>query len=82
MDEQLSTRQAMIYDYLFDFKDRNRFAPSIGSMADHFGLSKSVIEYHLHELERKGYIYRPRHPSGRAMAQVYLKPEEASDGNK
>ena len=72
----LTKRQREILDFLRAFRASRGYAPSIGEIAAHFGLSAvSTVHEHLVNLERRGAIRREGHRA-RAVEPV----EREADG--
>ncbi|MGB5197373.1 MAG: transcriptional repressor LexA [Candidatus Deferrimicrobium sp.] len=57
----LTPRQRRVLDFLREFVERRRFAPTAGEIAGRFGIAVKNGFYYLELLERKGYIRRKRH---------------------
>jgi repressor LexA len=57
----LTPRQRRVLDFLREFVERHRFAPTAGEIAGRFGIAVKNGFYYLELLERKGYIRRKRH---------------------
>lgn len=63
----LTRKQAAMYDYLFEFIEQHRHAPSFDEIATRFGFaSLATVHEHLVNLERKGWIKR-RYNESRAI---------------
>lgn len=57
----LTPKQRRVLDFLGEFVERHRFAPTAGEIASRFGIAVKNGFYYLELLERKGYIRRKRH---------------------
>jgi len=57
----LTPTQRRVLDFLREFVERHRFAPTAREVADRFGIAVKNGFYYLELLERKGYIRRKRH---------------------
>ena len=57
----LTPTQRRVLDFLREFVERHRFAPTAADIADRFGIAVKNGFYYLELLERKGYIRRRRH---------------------
>lgn len=57
----LTPKQRRVLDFLREFVERHRFAPTAGEIASRFGIAVKNGFYYLELLERKGYIRRKRH---------------------
>jgi repressor LexA len=57
----LTPTQRRVLDFLREFVERHRFAPTAADIADRFGIAVKNGFYYLELLERKGYIRRKRH---------------------
>src|SRR3990172_7493835 len=57
----LTPTQRRVLDFLREFVERHRFAPTAGEIAGRFGIAVKNGFYYLELLERKGYIRRKRH---------------------
>ena len=57
----LTPTQRRVLDFLREFVERRRFAPTAADIADRFGIAVKNGFYYLELLERKGYIRRKRH---------------------
>ena len=57
----LTPTQRRVLDFLREFVERRRFAPTAADIADRFGIAVKNGFYYLELLERKGYIRRRRH---------------------
>ena len=61
MGALLTPRQRRVLDFLREFVERHRFAPTAADIASRFGIAVKNGFYYLELLERKGYIRRKRH---------------------
>ena len=57
----LTPTQRRVLDFLREFVERHRFAPTAAEIASRFGIAVKNGFYYLELLERKGYIRRKRH---------------------
>ena len=57
----LTPTQRRVLDFLREFVERHRFAPTAAEIAGRFGIAVKNGFYYLELLERKGYIRRRRH---------------------
>jgi repressor LexA len=57
----LTPTQRRVLDFLREFVERHRFAPTAREIASRFGIAVKNGFYYLELLERKGYIRRKRH---------------------
>src|SRR3990170_1833267 len=57
----LTPTQRRVLDFLREFVERHRFAPTAREVAGRFGIAVKNGFYYLEVLERKGYIRRKRH---------------------
>jgi len=57
----LTPTQRRVLDFLREFVERHRFAPTAQEIASRFGIAVKNGFYYLELLERKGYIRRKRH---------------------
>jgi repressor LexA len=57
----LTPTQRRVLDFLREFVERHRFAPTAAEIAGRFGIAVKNGFYYLELLERKGYIRRKRH---------------------
>ena len=57
----LTPTQRRVLDFLREFVERHRFAPTAREVAGRFGIAVKNGFYYLEVLERKGYIRRRRH---------------------
>lgn len=57
----LTLTQRRVLDFLKEFVERHRFAPTAAEIAGRFGIAVKNGFYYLELLERKGYIRRKRH---------------------
>jgi len=57
----LTPTQRRVLDFLREFVERHRFAPTAADIAGRFGIAVKNGFYYLELLERKGYIRRRRH---------------------
>jgi repressor LexA len=57
----LTPTQRRVLDFLREFVERHRFAPTAAEIANRFGIAVKNGFYYLELLERKGYIRRKRH---------------------
>lgn len=57
----LTPKQRRVLDFLGEFVERHRFAPTAAEIAGRFGIAVKNGFYYLELLERKGYIRRKRH---------------------
>ena len=57
----LTPTQRRVLDFLREFVERHRFAPTAAEIAARFGIAVKNGFYYLELLERKGYIRRKRH---------------------
>lgn len=56
---QLSAKQARIYEFILSFTDKNGYPPSVREIAEAVGLkSPSTVHFHLKSLEEAGVITR------------------------
>lgn len=63
MAAPLTPMQRRVLDFLGEFVERHRFAPTAAEIAERFGIAVKNGFYYLALLERKGYIRRrPHHP--------------------
>lgn len=61
MAHPLTDRQRRILDFIADFTARQHYPPSFEEIRQALGLStKSLVDYHLNVLERKGYVTMER----------------------
>ncbi len=57
----LSPKRKQILDFIINFTLERGYAPSVRDLADGCdSSSSSIIQYHLNDLERGGYIHRDR----------------------
>lgn len=61
MAAPLTPTQRRVLDFLREFVERHRFAPTAAEIASSFGIAVKNGFYYLELLERKGYIRRKRH---------------------
>jgi repressor LexA len=61
MVASLTPTQRRVLDFLREFVERHRFAPTAQEIASRFGIAVKNGFYYLELLERKGYIRRKRH---------------------
>ncbi len=61
MAAPLTPMQRRVLDFLREFVERHRFAPTAQEIAGRFGIAVKNGFYYLELLERKGYIRRKRH---------------------
>lgn len=61
MAAPLTPTQRRVLDFLKEFVERHRFAPTAAEVAGRFGIAVKNGFYYLELLERKGYIRRRRH---------------------
>ena len=61
MATPLTPTQRRVLDFLREFVERHRFAPTAAEIANRFGIAVKNGFYYLELLERKGYIRRKRH---------------------
>jgi repressor LexA len=61
MADPLTPAQKRVLDFLREFVERHRFAPTAAEIAGRFGIAVKNGFYYLALLERKGYIRRKRH---------------------
>ena len=61
MAAPLTPTQRRVLDFLKEFVERHRFAPTAAEIAGRFGIAVKNGFYYLELLERKGYIRRKRH---------------------
>jgi repressor LexA len=61
MAAPLTPTQRRVLDFLREFVERHRFAPTAAEIANRFGIAVKNGFYYLELLERKGYIRRKRH---------------------
>jgi repressor LexA len=61
MAAPLTPTQRRVLDFLREFAERHRFAPTAADIAGRFGIAVKNGFYYLELLERKGYIRRKRH---------------------
>jgi len=61
MAAPLTPTQRRVLDFLREFVERHRFAPTAAEIAGRFGIAVKNGFYYLELLERKGYIRRKRH---------------------
>jgi repressor LexA len=61
MAAPLTPTQRRVLDFLREFVERHRFAPTAAEVAARFGIAVKNGFYYLELLERKGYIRRRRH---------------------
>lgn len=61
MSAPLTPTQRRVLDFLREFVERHRFAPTAAEIAGRFGIAVKNGFYYLELLERKGYIRRKRH---------------------
>ena len=61
MAAPLTPTQRRVLDFLREFVERHRFAPTAAEIASRFGIAVKNGFYYLELLERKGYIRRKRH---------------------
>jgi repressor LexA len=61
MVASLTPTQRRVLDFLREFVERHRFAPTAAEIASRFGIAVKNGFYYLELLERKGYIRRKRH---------------------
>ncbi|HEX2721018.1 MAG TPA: transcriptional repressor LexA [Candidatus Deferrimicrobium sp.] len=61
MAAPLTPTQRRVLDFLREFVERHRFAPTAADIASSFGIAVKNGFYYLELLERKGYIRRKRH---------------------
>lgn len=54
----LTPRQLEVLDFIVEFVQENRYAPTLQEMADEFDLSRVTVLQHLNALEEKGYLER------------------------
>jgi repressor LexA len=71
---QMTEKQARIYEFIRDFRDRNGYCVAIDDIARQFGLRKNGVVNHLWALRRKGWVqWQP----GQART---LRPVEVTNG--
>src|SRR5512140_3473796 len=61
MAAPLTPTQRRVLDFLREFVERHRFAPTAAEIASRFGIAVKNGFYYLELLERQGYIRRKRH---------------------
>lgn len=61
MSAPLTPAQRRVLDFLREFVESRRFAPTAREIADRFGIAVKNGFYYLELLERKGYIRRKKH---------------------
>jgi len=71
-------RQLEVLDFLRQYIARNRMAPTLEEMADHFGVSKITIHDHLKTLEDKGVLRRTKNRA-RAIELVATEAPAAEE---
>lgn len=72
---QLSPKQARIYNFILSFTESNGYPPSVREIADAVGLkSPSTVHFHLKSLEDAGVITRG---AGKTRAITAVHPVEA-----
>jgi repressor LexA len=75
MSQLLTTKQKAVLQFVIQFGELRRIAPTLNEISQQFGYaSNNAARDHLRALERKGYIVRQRH-SGRSI-EVIRKLEE------
>ena len=60
MAAPLTPAQRRVLDFLREFVERHRFAPTAAEIAGRFGIAVKNGFYYLELLERKGYILQPK----------------------
>lgn len=74
MIDQLTDRQAALFDWIRQEIDRERRPPTVREIADQFGiLSPNGVVCHLKALERKGLL--ERRPGARNIRILYQQSE-------
>jgi len=69
--KKLTSRQAMVLDYIIDSMDENGYPPTIREIGEFMQISSTNgVNDHLKALERKGYLVRDQSKS-RALKPVY-----------
>ncbi len=73
----LTPKQLRIFEYIREFRERNRFSPTLEEIARAFGVSKITVLQHLRALEKRGAIRRARY---QARSIEIREPEERLAG--
>lgn len=60
LSEQLTKKQARLFDYVNKFQQKNNYSPALSELAEHFDVSIPTIHQHVDYLERKGYVIRQK----------------------
>ena len=75
MGDNLTKRQRQILDYINEFIDDNKYAPSLREIGEHFDLSSpATIHAHLENLKNKGFLKT----SYNEARSIELTPVEAN----
>ena len=60
LNQQLTKKQAQLFDYLNKFEQKNNYSPALSNIADHFDVSIPTISQHVDYLQRKGYLVKQK----------------------
>ena len=78
-ESKLTKRQAEIFNFLCEFKSKEKMSPTYREIADHFGFkSAKASADHIRALEKKGFICRH---GGRSRGIEILSPFEQQSSN-
>lgn len=67
----LTEKQQEILDFIEDFSRRERMAPTVYEIAEHFGIKSATAFAHIRALQRKGYVNR----SSKARSLTLLRSD-------
>ena len=56
LNEQLTKKQAEVFDYIKKFQQKNNYSPALSNIAKHFYVSIPTVHQHIDYLKRKGYL--------------------------
>lgn len=77
----LTRKQVALYDYLYDYIEQHRHAPSFAEIADTFDYaSLATVHEHLTNLEAKGWIKR-RYNESRSIECLVARSEQTVIAN-
>jgi len=75
MQEPLTKKQQLVYDYLLSESKKRGYPPSIKEIGDALGLkSTATVHNHLETLEKKGYIRK--YPTKNRTFEIICVPEQ------
>lgn len=67
--KKLTVKQFLVAEFIVNFLEKEKFAPSVYEISDHFMIKTSTVFSHLKALQKKGYIIRSR----KARSIIILK---------